>query len=94
MLQADFEKWLGEHEGWAWQIDKGGLNVANAEYDTITHISWAALAREELDVLVTLCKQGRDVTGMTRVTGYFSKTSGWNRGKLAELKDRHRERGL
>ena len=25
---------------------------------------------------------------MTRITGYFSKVSGWNKGKLAELRDR------
>jgi len=25
---------------------------------------------------------------ITRVTGYFSKVGGWNKGKLAELKDR------
>jgi|GEM_PF-1746838 len=25
---------------------------------------------------------------VTRVTGYFSKVGGWNKGKLAELKDR------
>ena len=31
-----------------------------------------------------------NVDGITRITGYFSKTSGWNKGKLAELKDRDR----
>ena len=31
-----------------------------------------------------------DVDGITRVTGYFSKISGWNDGKQAELKDRYR----
>ncbi|MBI5000478.1 MAG: anaerobic ribonucleoside-triphosphate reductase [Euryarchaeota archaeon] len=31
-----------------------------------------------------------DVEGITRVTGFFSKTSSWNKGKLGELKDRHR----
>jgi ribonucleoside-triphosphate reductase len=29
-----------------------------------------------------------DVDGITRVTGYFSRTSGWNAGKRAELRDR------
>lgn len=33
---------------------------------------------------------GRDVDHITRVTGYFSRTSGWNKGKVAELEDRHR----
>ena len=31
-----------------------------------------------------------DVDGITRVTGYFSKISGWNDGKHAELADRYR----
>jgi anaerobic ribonucleoside-triphosphate reductase len=25
---------------------------------------------------------------MTRVTGFFSKVEGWNKGKVAELRDR------
>ena len=31
-----------------------------------------------------------DVDGITRVTGYFSRISGWNNGKRAELRDRAR----
>jgi anaerobic ribonucleoside-triphosphate reductase len=31
-----------------------------------------------------------DTEGITRVTGFFSKTRGWNKGKMGELKDRHR----
>ena len=31
-----------------------------------------------------------EVDGITRVTGYFSKVSGWNVGKRAELADRYR----
>ncbi len=31
-----------------------------------------------------------DVDGITRITGYFTKISSWNKGKLGELKDRHR----
>jgi ribonucleoside-triphosphate reductase len=30
----------------------------------------------------------QEVDFVTRVTGYFSKTSMWNKGKLAELRDR------
>jgi ribonucleoside-triphosphate reductase len=32
------------------------------------------------------------VDGITRVTGYFSKVSGWNNGKHAELTDRYRSK--
>ncbi len=31
-----------------------------------------------------------DIEGITRVTGFFSKTRGWNKGKMGELKDRYR----
>jgi ribonucleoside-triphosphate reductase len=30
------------------------------------------------------------VEGITRITGYFTKVSGWNKGKLGELRDRYR----
>jgi anaerobic ribonucleoside-triphosphate reductase len=30
----------------------------------------------------------KNIEGITRITGYFSKVSGWNKGKVQELKDR------
>lgn len=33
------------------------------------------------------------VDGITRITGYFTKISSWNKGKLGELKDRYRNKG-
>jgi len=46
--------------------------------------------------LVSNCPkcESKDVYAITRVTGYFSKTSMWNKGKIAELKDRKRETNL
>jgi len=35
-----------------------------------------------------------EVEGITRITGYFTKISGWNKGKLAELRDRFRNDGF
>ncbi len=35
------------------------------------------------------CQSG-DVYGITRIVGYFSRISNWNKSKLGELKDRHR----
>jgi ribonucleoside-triphosphate reductase len=32
------------------------------------------------------------VEGITRITGYFTKTSSWNKGKIGELRDRFRSR--
>lgn len=31
-----------------------------------------------------------NVEGITRITGYFSRVKGWNKGKVGELKDRHK----
>jgi ribonucleoside-triphosphate reductase len=36
--------------------------------------------------------QSHLVDHITRVTGYFTKVSGWNKGKKAELKDRYRSK--
>jgi ribonucleoside-triphosphate reductase len=35
------------------------------------------------------CSSG-NIEGITRITGYFSRITGWNKGKMAELKDRFR----
>lgn len=34
------------------------------------------------------------VDGITRITGYFTKISSWNKGKLGELKERYRHDGI
>jgi len=36
----------------------------------------------------------KDVEGIARITQYFSRISGWNRGKLAELRDRKKYEGI
>lgn len=42
-----------------------------------------------IDDTCSYCGSG-DVDGITRITGYFTKVSSWNKGKLGELKDRYR----
>ena len=39
------------------------------------------------------CGSGQ-VEGITRITGYFTKISSWNKGKLGELRDRYRNQGF
>ena len=34
-----------------------------------------------------------EVDGITRITGYFTRVSSWNKGKLGELRDRYRNQG-
>ncbi|MFA6170220.1 MAG: anaerobic ribonucleoside-triphosphate reductase [Candidatus Margulisiibacteriota bacterium] len=35
-----------------------------------------------------------NIEGITRITGYFSRVPGWNKGKMGELKDRYRSADL
>ena len=35
----------------------------------------------------------KQIEGITRITGYFTKVSSWNKGKLGELRDRYRNQG-
>jgi ribonucleoside-triphosphate reductase len=37
------------------------------------------------------CKS-EEIEGITRITGYFSRIPGWNKGKIAELRDRYKTR--
>ena len=37
------------------------------------------------------CSSDR-VEGITRITGYFTRLTSWNKGKLGELRDRYRNR--
>jgi ribonucleoside-triphosphate reductase len=36
--------------------------------------------------------QSENIEGITRITGYFSRISGWNKGKLGELSNRYRSK--
>ena len=69
---------------------KDGLYVKNKTYDTETHFTNDVISQMELKDLVVATHQGRNIEHMTRVTGYFSKVQGWNKGKVGELKDRSR----
>jgi len=42
------------------------------------------------DDLMQEINRGLLVEGITRITGYFTKTSSWNPGKRGELNDRKR----
>ena len=67
-----------------------GVYVKNKVFDTETHFTDEIIGKMELKELITATHQGKNIEQMTRVTGYFSKVSGWNKGKVGELKDRNR----
>ncbi|MBU0672509.1 MAG: hypothetical protein KJ732_05735 [Candidatus Margulisbacteria bacterium] len=77
---------------WA-QDDDGTLylrhSVFDKEHEKIK-IEPGALANLTSEKLEQVLIGGRNVEHITRVTGYFSRISGWNKGKKGELADRHR----
>lgn len=91
MKQSDFEVWMDDREDWDYTEDGKGLIVLWQDGRAMSHVTWAAIAENDLETLVASCKQGKDVDHITRVTGYFSRVSGYNPGKQGELRDRHRE---
>ncbi len=53
------------------------------------HIGTIAYCPECGNPICPVC-HSHDVVQISRVTGYLSSTSGWNAGKIQELKDRQR----
>jgi hypothetical protein len=92
MKLEELRSWLDSQGEWDYQLDGDGVLIRNSRLETLTHASFQAVEANTLESLTAACAQGKDVDHITRVTGYFSRTSGWNKGKTGELKDRHHSR--
>ena len=83
------ERWKAEET-----VDHDGLVtgwlIEDRWFKTTHHITCEALEKLDLKTLGAATSHGKDVDHITRVTGYFSHTSRFNKGKQAELKDRAR----
>jgi anaerobic ribonucleoside-triphosphate reductase len=90
MQLDELTKWIDANDGWDYELDDEGILIRNSSLETATHCTFKAVEANPLETITAACGHGRDVDHITRVTGYFSRTSGWNKGKTAELKDRHR----
>jgi anaerobic ribonucleoside-triphosphate reductase len=88
--------WLGESkpsaESIAAFVKKTFHNTQNAQIAFSPEFTSCLSCGKTVRGLHDACPicQSPDVEGITRVTGFFSKTSSWNKGKLGELKERHR----
>lgn len=96
MNMDEFTAFLDQNgDMYGWQIGKHegtkGVFVMNKAFDTQTHFSDTAIEKNELNALLAYTRQGKNVENITRVTGFFSKVSSWNKGKTGELNDRHRD---
>ena len=89
MLIEDFQSKLQqEPEEYLWTKRTGFYTVASKRWETEWEISVEAIEANEWQTFLELFKGGKDIEHITRVTGYFTKVSGWNVGKKQELKDR------
>ena len=94
MTLEDLNAFLEQNPQVEWaQEDDGTLylrhSVFDKEHEKIK-IEPGALASLTPAKLEQVLVGGRNVEHITRVTGYFSRVSGWNKGKRAELADRKR----
>jgi hypothetical protein len=77
---------------WAKDVE-GNLYLRHAVFDgehekvKIEPKALNKLTPKQLDQVLV---GGRNIEHITRVTGYFSRVSGWNKGKKGELADRQR----
>ncbi|NQT28972.1 MAG: hypothetical protein HQ596_00225 [Candidatus Saganbacteria bacterium] len=77
---------------WA-EDDAGNLYLRHSRFDKPNEkikIEPDALSKLTPEKLEQILIGGRNVDQITRITGYFSRISGWNKGKRGELSDRSR----
>jgi ribonucleoside-triphosphate reductase len=88
--------WLGESQpdprGLANFVIKTFKNTQNAQIAFSPEFTYCMSCRRLARGLFDICSYcGSESTeGITRVTGFFSKVSSWNKGKIGELKQRYR----
>ncbi len=68
------------------------LKVLNHEKNVAYSVSLEAILTQELEALIFALETGikNRLYGITRIVGYYSRVSNWNKSKLGELRDRHR----
>ena len=97
MTQLKLQSFLLAHEYIEYHADESFSYLRNGDIPwyannpghstRITNDILAKLSREEL---LSSINKGLEVEQITRITGYFTKVSQWNKGKRGELKDRVR----
>jgi hypothetical protein len=99
MTVNDLVHRLEGNERYEYRIEQNGsvtitdtqvVVAADSDVHPVTNFSEEALSGIDWSQVRASAAQGHDVDHITRITGYFSKTSSWNRGKQGELKDRHK----
>ena len=67
------------------------IKVLNKEMETAFEVEVDTIIRTPLDDLMLALQTGilTRLHGVTRIVGYYSRISNWNKSKIGELQDRH-----
>lgn len=67
------------------------LKIINHKLEAAFSVSLDAVIRQDLDHVVAALETGisTHLHGVTRIVGYYSRVSNWNKSKIGELHDRH-----
>lgn len=94
MTLAELNQFLENNRSVVWAQEEDGTIYLHHEIydgpDDKVKIEPQALAKIDAKQLEQILVGGRNVDHITRITGYFSKVSGWNKGKRGELVNRDR----
>jgi len=94
VTHEELDAFLESHQEVEWALDQdNNLLLRHTQFDSEHEklkIEPRALAQLTPQKLESLLVGGHNVEHITRVTGYFSRVSGWNKGKRGELAERDR----
>lgn len=67
------------------------LKIINHKMEAAFSISIDAVIRQDLDQVISALETGISTRlhGVTRIVGYYSRVTNWNKSKIGELNDRH-----
>ena len=67
------------------------LKIINHKLECAFSISVDAIIRQDLEYVISSLETGvtSRLHGVTRIVGYYSRISNWNKSKIGELHDRH-----
>ncbi len=68
------------------------IKILNHSLKTAYVLDIGAILEQPAEGIVTALESGvtARLYGVTRIVGYYSRTSNWNKSKIGELKDRHK----
>ncbi|MCF6148950.1 MAG: hypothetical protein E3K37_09845 [Candidatus Kuenenia sp.] len=89
ILRHDFLEIDGDIEGNT--PEEHSIKIINHRAECAYSISIDAVIRQDLDYVIESLETGNTTRlyGITRIVGYYSRISNWNKSKISELHDRH-----